>query len=153
MEQILKELDDSISGCLLPEQKSDIGTELFDAKHFDPFRAHLNRSLHRIFDITNDRCYKNLINELPESVRVNVALLHCEQTAKHIEFRTDQSMLVQSVEALRTSVDEYLTNAEIRNGALKWYKKRVTAATWKRNVGASHGLARFCEVIAIYAAI
>lgn len=131
--------------CLLPALQSDIGSDLLDSKHFNSFRVQLNENLHKIFDAINvTQIFAGDL--LTPEVRQNLVILYCEQTASHAEYKTDQKMLEHCLEALRSRIDVWLSEQETWQKSLGWYKTRVTINGWKRNLGATHGLARLCEV-------
>lgn len=140
-----EELCDVFNRCLLPELQTDIGTDFLDEKHFEGFRHQLNDNLHAIFDLLHEWDTSDLLQALP--VRLHLTLVYSEQTAKNAVYQTDQTVLMQCLEALRPRLEKWLADQQLWDETLGWYKKRVTAGEWKRNIGASHGLARMCEVI------
>lgn len=127
--------------CLLPELQSEIGSDLLDSKHFDSFRLNLNDELHKIFDAIHNS------ELLTPAVQPNLVLLYCEQTASHGEYKTDEAILEQCLETLGPRIEQWMSDRETWDKVLAWYKTRVTTNGWKRNMGATHGLARMCEVI------
>lgn len=140
-----KKLSEACQKCLLPELNADIGSDLLDSKHFDSFRLRLNEELRNIFNIVDQTQQSD--EQLTPVVRQNLIILYCEQTASHAEYKTDQKVLEHCFETLRPRVVEWLIQEETWSKTLAWYKTRVTINGWKRNLGATHGLARLCEVV------
>lgn len=149
-------INSTAQACLYPELNADIGTEPPDAQRNASYQHQLNQRLHLFFD-TLARAPPTTagdddgIESLP--TRVSMTLLYCEQTAKFgADFRTNEAELQQNLDViLGPRVVGWLTDENggavaLIAAVLAWYKERVTVARWRRQAGATLGLARFAVV-------
>lgn len=137
-----------VQSCLYPELSVDCGTEAPDCTLNSAFRDQLRERLYRLFN-----CLRPFgLRPLSLNDRVHLTILYCEQTAKLADFRTDAVDLVKEVTALGQLIDQWLLvdeRRELNELVLHWYKERVTVARWRRQVGATHGLARYAVVSSV----
>lgn len=141
-----------VQSCLYPELRVDCGTEAPDSTLNATFRTQLGERLRSLRLSVADAD-----DALSLSARVHLTLLYCEQTAKHADFRTEEAELVQFLDSLRQRIDRWLQPAaeqrkDLHAAVLLWYKERVTMSRWRRQAGATLGLARFA-VVSVFDAI
>lgn len=153
------DIHSTAQACLYPELSVDIGTEAPNSTQNAIFLQHLNERLHHLFDILHENQLTSAIHpdSLSLQTRVSLTLLYCEQTAKFgNNFRSDVAELQQNVSCvLEPRISGWLKAGEKHDVAdaaaliaavLAWYKERVTVARWRRQAGATCGLARFAVV-------
>lgn len=140
---------DFIKQCLLPEFDREIGDQQLERDDFNVFVYGLNQNLRLLFDMISKN-EKLLLesSEVTKEFRVNFILLLNEQTGSwNAPFQTDDLSLLKHLNSL---VDQYDVRLLAEKGVLEkcmaFYKERLTAAKWKRNIGAIYGYGRFCEV-------
>lgn len=140
---------DFIKQCLLPEFDQEIGDQPLERDDFNVFVYGLSQNLRLLFDMISKNG-KMLLNPIEETqtFRINFILLLNEQTsAWNAPFQVDDLSLVKHLETL---VDQHyarvLGEKGVREECLAFYKERLTAGRWKRNIGAVYGYGRFCEV-------
>lgn len=134
--------------CILPPLNSDIGSEHIDASTFEDFRIQLNINLNTLFDTIHENRLLECLDTESEgnSLSVYLCLLFCEQTSYDIFYQTNEKILLQNIHKLEEPISAYLKKPHIYKELLFWYKSRIRTNIWKREMGAAHGLARFCEV-------
>lgn len=140
---------DFIKQCLLPELDREIGEQYLERDDFNVFVYGLNQNLRLLFDMIakNEKLLLKSVEET-RAFRVNFILLLNEQTsAWTAPFQTEDLSLLNH---LNTLVDQYyvrvMADKSVLDKCLAFYKERLTAARWKRNIGALYGYGRFCEV-------
>lgn len=140
---------DFIKQCLLPEFDREIGDQPLERDDFNVFVYGLSQNLRLLFDMIskNEKLLLRSIDETKE-FRMNFILLLNEQTSSWMApFQTDDLSLLKHLDSL---VDQYYARVMGDKGVLEkcltYYKGRLTAAKWKRNIGAVYGYGRFCEV-------
>lgn len=140
---------DFIKQCLLPEFDREIGDQQLERDDFNVFVYGLNQNLRLLFDMISKN-EKLLLesSEVTKEFRVNFILLLNEQTGSwNAPFQTDDLSLLKHLNSL---VDQYdvrlLADKGVLEKCMAFYKERLTAAKWKRNIGAIYGYGRFCEV-------
>lgn len=140
---------DFIKQCLLPEFDREIGDQPLERDDFNVFVYGLSQNLRLLFDMIakNDKLLLTSTDETKE-FRMHFVLLLNEQSGSwNAPFQTDDLSLVKHLETL---IDQYYERVLADKGVLErcsaFYKERLTAIKWKRNIGAVYGYGRFCEV-------
>lgn len=148
-EERISMASDFIKQCLLPEFDREIGDQPLERDDFNVFVYGLSQNLRLLFDMIskNEKLLLKSVDETKE-FRMNFILLLNEQTGSwNAPFQTDDLSLLKHLDTL---VDQYyarvLADKEVLEKCLAFYKERLTAARWKRNIGAVYGYGRFCEV-------
>lgn len=145
---------DFIKQCLLPEFDREIGDQPLERDDFNVFVYGLSQNLRLLFDMISKNGKLLLLTSAEETqdFRMNFILLLNEQTgSSNAPFQTDDLSLLKHLESL---VEQYyvrvLADKNILERCLAFYKERLTAAKWKRNIGAVYGYWRFCEVCSMF---
>lgn len=136
--------------CLLPEFQRDIGDQALHRDDFNVFVYGLNKNLRLVFDILGNH-RMSLLRPMQENeaFRANLILLLNEQCGdNNAPFQSLDMDVVHFLRKLDAQCyREVLGDQKVYNRCLEYYKERLTALKWKRNIGAVYGYLRFCDVI------
>lgn len=141
---------DQLKHCLLPELDREIGNEPLERDDFGIFRYGLEKNLQLLFDIIakNERLVRESFDNNDNTFRTHFILLLHQQTG-HDEtpFQVGNESISRQIRFL---IEKYykqlISMPEIHNECLEYYKKRLTADKWKRNVGAVYGYLQMYKV-------
>ncbi|XP_031616663.1 uncharacterized protein LOC116336734 [Contarinia nasturtii] len=134
---------EQVKQCLLPELDRDIGDEPLAKEDFSMFRYGLEMNLQLLFDIVakNERLLLESFEGKDNTFRVNFMLLiHQQSGYDEAPFQTDSRSISKQIRFL---IDKYykkiISETIIQTDCSKYYKERLTADKWKRNIGAVYG--------------
>lgn len=140
---------EQLKQCLLPTLDRDIGNEQLVKEDFGMFRYGLEMNLQLLFDVVA-RKERILLEPFDGDNTFRVyftLLLHQQSGYDESPFQTDNESISKQVRFL---TDKYykrlISQAIIRNECLKYYKERLTADKWKRNIGAVYGYLQMNKV-------
>lgn len=140
---------EQLKQCLLPELDRDIGDEPLVKEDFGIFRYGLEMNLQLLFDIIAKK-ERILLESFEEdnTFRIYFVLLLQQQSGyDEAPFQTDNESISKQIRFL---TDKYYkkiaSEPTIRSECLKYYKERLTADKWKRNIGAVYGFVQMLQV-------
>lgn len=111
-DNIIREAIKLANHCLLPKLKTDIGSQHFDRNTFTAFFIELNNNLNQLLDVLhqNPKLLQpgHYDNDSLQEFHIALSLLYCEQTAKHALYRTDQDILLQSIQSWDGLMDIFM---------------------------------------------
>lgn len=141
---------EQVEQCLLPEFDREIGNEPLVPEDFGIFRYGLEKNLQLLFDIIakNDRLVRESFDKNDNTFRTHFTLL-LQQQSGHDEapFQINNESISKQIRFLIEKYYKQLVSMpEIHNGCLEYYKKRLTADKWKRNIGAVYGYLQMYKV-------
>lgn len=140
---------EELKQCLLPELDRDIGDEQLVKEHFGIFRYGLEMNLQLLFDVVAKK--ERIILESFEednTFRIYFVLLLQQQSGyDEAPFQTDNESISKQIRYL---TDKYykklVSESTIQKECLKYYKERLTADKWRRNIGAVYGFLQMVKV-------
>lgn len=140
---------EQLKQCLLPEFDRDIGDEPLEKADFHTFRYGLEMNLQLLFSVIakNEYLLLDPMNN-NETFRVNFILLIQQQSHfENASFQTDNASILKHLRLLKDKYYKKLwSNPKIRSECMQYYKDRLTADKWKRNIGAVHGFIQMYNV-------
>lgn len=141
---------EQLKQCLLPELDREIGNEPLEKEDFGIFRYGLEMNLQLIFDIIakNERVILESFDD-DNTFRIHfVLLVHQQSGYGEAPFQTDSRSISKQIQFLTEKYyKQLITVPDIYNKCLQYYKDRLTAEKWKRNVGAVYGFLEMNKVL------
>ncbi|KAH8278664.1 hypothetical protein KR018_006649 [Drosophila ironensis] len=129
---------------MLPELTEDLDSVQLDASHFASHHLLLVQDLPKLYDMVQNFLAKN-DDKGYEELRLKLLLLICELTASPTIYQLQDENLLQNASKLAGKLSRSwweTTDSPI----LKYYEHKLTRATWKRQLGAVHGFARYLDL-------
>ncbi|XP_055323516.1 uncharacterized protein LOC129578662 [Sitodiplosis mosellana] len=140
---------EQLKHCLLPELDRDIGDEPLVKEDFGIFRYGLEMNLQLLFDVIAKK-ERILLEPFKEdnTFRIHFVLFLQQQSGyDEAPFQTDNESISKQIRFL---TDKYYkkvaSEPTIRNECLKYYKEKLTANKWKRNIGAVYGFLQMVKL-------
>lgn len=141
---------EQLKQCLLPELDREIGDEPLVKDDFGIFRHGLEMNLQLLFDIIakNEQLIVEPFEFDDNTFRINfILMIHQQSGYDEAPFQTDSQSISKQIRHL---IDKYykklITMPEIHKECLQYYKHRLTADKWKRNIGAVYGFLQMNKV-------
>lgn len=141
---------EQLKQCLLPELDREIGNEPLVPEDFGIFRYGLEKNLQLLFDIItkNERLIREPFDNSDNTFRTHfVLLLHQQSGHDEAPFQIGNESISKQIRFLIEKYYKQLISMPvIRDSCLDYYKQRLTADKWKRNVGAVYGYLQMYKV-------
>lgn len=141
---------EQLKHCLLPELDREIGNEPLERDDFGIFRYGLEKNLQLLFDIIakNERLVRESFDNNDNTFRIHfILLLHQQSGHDDAPFQIGNESISKQIRFLIEKYYKQLISMPvIHNECLEYYKNRLTANKWKRNVGAVYGYLQMYKV-------
>lgn len=143
---------EQLKQCLLPELDREIGNEPLVPEDFGIFRYGLEKNLQLLFDIIakNERLVRESFANGDNTFRTHfILLLHQQSGHDEAPFQIGNESISKQIRFLIGKYYKRLMSVPVIYGeCLEYYKQRLTADKWKRNIGAVYGYLQMYRVSA-----
>lgn len=144
----IKDAEEFVEKCLVPDLKYDLTTAEVRSEDFTVFKNSLGINLECVFEILNKNeatIFENVKETL--SLRIKLLRVLCEQSSSNNPFkRDDQQILKIVLDLLEVNFPKYYSGEEIINNVFDVYKSKLNNNGWTKSIGSIYGFLRFCEV-------
>ncbi|KAH8341043.1 hypothetical protein KR067_002936 [Drosophila pandora] len=129
---------------MLPELKEDLDNVQLGASQFESYHSLLIQDLPKLYDMVQEFLKKS-DDAGHEELRIKLLLLLCELTAAPTVYQLTDGKLLKNANDLAEKLSQnwwVSTDSQI----LKYYENKLHKDSWKRQLGAVHGFARYLEL-------
>jgi hypothetical protein len=147
--ELIERALDISKACLLPELLHNFDSKAIAGEDFKEFCIMANEQLHFLLDILyqnrhllTNQAYDNQLIQL----RANLILIACEQLANNPYIKSEDKMLMTSLEKIFYDHFEQFEDV-IYKSVIARFKEALNKQNWKKNIGLLFGFSTFCKIL------